>query len=127
MSHTTDVVIASAVRTPIGSFQGALASLGAPELGAIAIREAVRRAGAKSEQIERVIMGCVLSAGVGQAPARQATIKASASAVFDHRLTQPELDSWGAGPRVDADGQPVNVDATTKRRSGGSVSRRPRI
>jgi acetyl-CoA C-acetyltransferase len=76
MSHTTDVVIASAVRTPIGSFQGALASLGAPELGAIAIREAVRRAGAKSEQIERVIMGCVLSAGVGQAPARQATIKA---------------------------------------------------
>ena len=76
MSHPTDVVIASAVRTPIGSFQGALASLSAPELGAIAIREAVRRAGAKSEQIERVIMGCVLSAGVGQAPARQATIKA---------------------------------------------------
>jgi acetyl-CoA C-acetyltransferase len=58
------------------SFQGSLASLSSPELGAIAIREAVRRAGAKSEQIERVIMGCVLSAGVGQAPARQATIKA---------------------------------------------------
>lgn len=76
MSQPTDVVIASAVRTPIGSFQGGLAQLSAPELGAIAIREAVRRAGAKSEQVERVIMGCVLSAGVGQAPARQATIKA---------------------------------------------------
>ncbi|HME72222.1 MAG TPA: acetyl-CoA C-acetyltransferase [Myxococcota bacterium] len=76
MSQPTDVVIASAVRTPIGSFQGGLASLSSPELGAIAIREAVRRAGAKPEQIERVIMGCVLSAGVGQAPARQATIKA---------------------------------------------------
>jgi len=76
MSQPTDVVIASAVRTPIGSFQGGLASLSSPALGAIAIREAVRRAGAKPEQIERVIMGCVLSAGVGQAPARQAAIHA---------------------------------------------------
>jgi acetyl-CoA C-acetyltransferase len=76
MSQPPDVVIASAVRTPIGSFQGSLASLSAPELGAIAIREAVRRAGATPGQVERVFMGCVLSAGVGQAPARQATIKA---------------------------------------------------
>jgi acetyl-CoA C-acetyltransferase len=76
MSQPTDVVIASAARTPIGSFQGGLASLSSPELGAIAIREAVRRAGAKPEQVERVIMGCVLSGGVGQAPARQATLKA---------------------------------------------------
>jgi acetyl-CoA C-acetyltransferase len=76
MSQPTDVVIASAVRTPIGSFQGTLAPLSSPELGAIAIREAVRRAGVKSEQVDRVIMGCVLSAGVGQAPARQAAIKA---------------------------------------------------
>jgi acetyl-CoA C-acetyltransferase len=76
MSQPTDVVIASAVRTPIGSFQGGLASLSAPALGAIAIREAVRRAGATPEQIERAIMGCVLSAGVGQAPARQAAIHA---------------------------------------------------
>jgi acetyl-CoA C-acetyltransferase len=71
-----DVVIAGAARTPVGSFQGTLASLSAPELGAIAIREAVKRAGATAEQVERVIMGCVLSGGVGQAPARQATIKA---------------------------------------------------
>jgi acetyl-CoA C-acetyltransferase len=73
---STDVVIAGAARTPIGSFQGALGSLPAPELGAVAIREAVRRAGVKPELVERVIMGCVLSGGVGQAPARQATIKA---------------------------------------------------
>jgi len=73
---STDVVIAGAARTPIGSFQGALGSLPAPELGAVAIREAVKRAGVKPELVERVIMGCVLSGGVGQAPARQASIKA---------------------------------------------------
>jgi len=72
----TDVVIASAARTPIGSFQGALSSLPAPELGAAAIREAVKRAGLRPEQVERVFMGNVLSGGIGQAPARQATIKA---------------------------------------------------
>ena len=71
-----DVVIASAARTPIGSFQGALSSLSASDLGAVAIREAVKRAGAQPEQIERAIIGNVLSAGMGQAPARQAVIKA---------------------------------------------------
>jgi len=71
-----EVVIASAVRTPIGSLQGAFASLSAPELGAVAVKEAVRRAGAQPEQIERAILGCVLTGGIGQAPARQAVIKA---------------------------------------------------
>jgi acetyl-CoA C-acetyltransferase len=71
-----DVVIASAVRTPIGCFQGAFASLSASDLGAVAVREAVKRAGARPEQVERVILGNVLSAGMGQAPARQAVIKA---------------------------------------------------
>ncbi len=71
-----DVVIASAVRTPIGSFQGAFAPLSASDLGALAVKEAVRRAGARPEQIERVYMGCVLPAGMGQAPARQCVIKA---------------------------------------------------
>jgi acetyl-CoA C-acetyltransferase len=70
------VVICSAARTPIGAFQGALAALAAPELGAIALREAVARSGARPEQIERVYMGNVLSAALGQAPARQAVIKA---------------------------------------------------
>lgn len=69
-------VIVSAARTPIGRFLGGLASLTAPELGAIAIREAVKRAGIDPAQIGEVIMGNVLQGGVGQAPARQAMIKA---------------------------------------------------
>lgn len=66
--------ILSAARTPIGAFQGALADISAPKLGSIAIREAVRRAGIEAEQVSEVIMGNVLTAGVGQAPARQASI-----------------------------------------------------
>jgi len=71
-----EVVIASATRTPIGCFQGALASFSASDLGALVAREAVRRAGATPEDVDSVIMGNVLSAGVGQAPARQCVIKA---------------------------------------------------
>jgi acetyl-CoA C-acetyltransferase len=74
-----DVVISSAVRTPIGSFQGALAALSAGDLGALVVREAARRGGADPGEVERVIMGCVLPAGMGQAPARQAVIKAGLS------------------------------------------------
>ncbi|MDX9730467.1 MAG: thiolase family protein [Bdellovibrionales bacterium] len=70
------VYIASAARTPVGSFQGSLSELPAPRLGAIAIKEAVARAGIKAESIDEVIMGEVLTAGVGQAPARQAVIYA---------------------------------------------------
>ncbi len=69
-------VILSAARTPIGSFMGALSAKTAPELGAIAIKEAVKRAGVNSENIQEVIFGNVLTAGVGQAPARQAAIYA---------------------------------------------------
>ncbi|MBI3189200.1 MAG: thiolase family protein [Ignavibacteriales bacterium] len=69
-----EVVIVSACRTPIGSFGGALNNLTASKLGAIVIEEALKRAGVKKEIVNEVIMGCVLPAGVGQAPARQATI-----------------------------------------------------
>jgi acetyl-CoA C-acetyltransferase len=72
-------VIVSAVRTPVGSFQGSLASLRAPELGAIAIKEAIRRAGLDQDQVDEVIMGNVLAAGIGQNPARQACILAGLS------------------------------------------------
>jgi len=68
-------VIVSAARTPIGKFLGGLSSLSAPELGGIAIREAVRRAGVSPDDIEEVIMGNVLQGGVGQAPARQAALR----------------------------------------------------
>src|SRR5687767_4007458 len=71
-----EVVIVGAARTPIGAFQGALAGLTAPELGAAAIRAAMERAGADPARVDEVIMGCVLQAGVGQAPARQALLRA---------------------------------------------------
>jgi acetyl-CoA C-acetyltransferase len=74
--NTREVIIAGACRTPVGAFQGALAALSAPELGALVVKEAVRRAGLDVKKIDEVIMGCVLPAGVGQAPARQAAIKA---------------------------------------------------
>jgi acetyl-CoA C-acetyltransferase len=70
------VVIVSAARTPVGSFNGALSSLPAHELGAIAIRAAVERAGVSAADIEEVVMGQVLQAGAGQGPARQASVKA---------------------------------------------------
>lgn len=71
-----DIVIASAVRTPIGKFQGGLSSFSAPELGAMAIRASLDRASISPEEVDEVIMGIVLSAGVGQAPARQAALQA---------------------------------------------------
>jgi len=74
MSLPRNVVITSAVRTPIGSFNGALAPLKAPQLGSIVIQEALKRSQLKPEQVHQVIMGNVLTAGVGQAPARQAAI-----------------------------------------------------
>jgi acetyl-CoA C-acetyltransferase len=87
------VVIASFARTPIGAFQGALAGARATELGAAAVREAIRRSGAAPETVERIYMGCVLSAGLGQAPARQAALGA---------------------------GLPVSVEATTVNKMCGS-------
>lgn len=71
-----DVVIVSAARTPIGSFGGALSTVSAPQLGAVAIKAALSRAGVEGADVDEVLMGCVLPAGVGQAPARQAAMAA---------------------------------------------------
>lgn len=71
-----EVVLCGAARTPIGSFGGELAAKTAPELGAVAIKEALLRAGVEGRDVGEVIMGCVLQAGIGQAPARQAAIRA---------------------------------------------------
>ncbi|HEX9184207.1 MAG TPA: acetyl-CoA C-acetyltransferase [Burkholderiales bacterium] len=76
MAHADPVVIVSAARTPMGGFQGELKGFAAPELGAAAIRAAVERAKLKPEDVQEVIMGCVLPAGQGQAPARQASLGA---------------------------------------------------
>jgi len=70
------IVIVGAARTPIGGFQGDFASLSANELGAVAIKAAIERAGIEAAAVEQAIMGCVLPAGQGQAPARQAALKA---------------------------------------------------
>lgn len=69
-----EAVIVSAARTPVGKFQGSLSSFTAPKLGALAVREAVRRAGIDAAQVDECIMGSVLQAGLGQNPARQAAI-----------------------------------------------------
>src|SRR5580698_29475 len=73
---TDPVVIVSAARTPLGGFQGILSSLIAPQLGAAAIAAALERAGIENSRVDEVIMGCVLPAGLGQAPARQAALGA---------------------------------------------------
>src|SRR5271170_4338606 len=70
-----DVVIVSAVRTPVGKFQGAFADLTAVQLGAVAVREAVKRAGIRPGTVDECLMGCVLPAGLGQNPARQAALQ----------------------------------------------------
>src|SRR6202011_6214178 len=73
-------VILSAVRTPIGKFQGGLAGFSAPELGGKAVAEAIRRAGLKSDQVDEAILGNVVQAGLGQNPARQAALKGGCDA-----------------------------------------------
>ena len=76
MADKKQAVIISAARTPTGKFQGLLKGFSAPELGSIVIKEAVKRAGIDGAEVNEVIMGCVVQAGIGQAPARQAALKA---------------------------------------------------
>src|SRR5712671_4222489 len=79
MAAFDDVVIISGCRTAVGKFQGSLSDLNAPQLGAVVVREAVKRAGLNSDQVDECIMGNVLPAGLGQNPARQAAIFAGLS------------------------------------------------
>jgi len=76
MPELNEAVILSAARTPVGKFLGSLKGFKATELGAIAVRESVKRAGIKPEDVDEVIMGCVIQAGLGQNPARQAALNA---------------------------------------------------
>ena len=75
MPELNEAVIISAARTPVGKFLGSLKGFSAPELGAIVVRESVKRAGINPEDVDEVIMGCVIQAGLGQNPARQAALK----------------------------------------------------
>src|ERR1051325_9983887 len=74
MSELNEPVIISATRTPVGKFLGSLKGFTAPQLGAIVVRESVKRAGVNPEDVDEVIMGCVIQAGLGQNPARQAAL-----------------------------------------------------
>ncbi len=74
--HTNELVIIEGARTPMGSFQGSLSTVTAPQLGATAIKEAIKRSKVSQDDIDEVIMGCVLSAGLKQGPARQAALLA---------------------------------------------------
>jgi len=76
MSASDPIVIASYARTPMGAFQGSLSSVKATALGSVAVKAALERAGVRADQIDQIIMGCVLPAGLGQAPARQAALGA---------------------------------------------------
>ena len=75
MSEVKEAVIIGAVRTPVGKFQGTLRNFSATDLGAMVVRESVKRAGVKPEDVDEVIMGCVIQAGLGQNPARQAALR----------------------------------------------------
>src|SRR5689334_3208278 len=74
-----EIVIVAAARTPVGKFQGALSSLSAIELGSVVVRETVKRAAIDTASVDECIMGCVLPAGLGQNPARQAALRGGLS------------------------------------------------
>jgi acetyl-CoA C-acetyltransferase len=98
-----DVVILGAARTPIGKFQGGLSSIPAPQLGALAIRAALERAGIGADLVDEAIMGNVVSAGLGQAPARQAALAGglpeSASATTVNKVCAASLEAINMGAR----------------------------
>jgi acetyl-CoA C-acetyltransferase len=91
------VVIVSFARTPMGGFQGALGGVKATELGATAVKAAIERAGVSGDLVEQIIMGCVLPAGLGQAPARQAAIGAGLPQVGRGHHGQQDVRQRHAG------------------------------
>ncbi|MGH9880079.1 MAG: acetyl-CoA C-acetyltransferase [Pyrinomonadaceae bacterium] len=97
MPEIREAVIISAVRTPVGKFLGSLKSFAATELGAIVVRESIKRAGVEPADVDEVIMGCVIQAGLGQNPARQAAIRgglpATVSAVTVNKVCGSGLKS----------------------------------
>src|SRR2546428_13227975 len=105
MSDSKTPVILSAVRTPIGKYLGGLSALPAPRLGALVIREAVRRAGIEDGAGEEGIMGNVLQGGVGQAPGRQAAIPAGLPGTNPARTVTKELVSGCMGLILEAHAQ----------------------
>ena len=81
---TDPIVITGIARTPMGAFKGAFADVAAPDLGAVAIKAAMSEANVAADAVEQVVMGCVLPAGQGQAPARQAALGADLPKAAHH-------------------------------------------
>ena len=110
MALLEDVVIVSAVRTPIGKFQGSLSDLKATQLGAIAVREAVKRAGVDPAKVDECIMGNVVSAGLGQNPARQAALggglDSGVAAMTINKVCGSGLKAVGLGQQAIQTGNP---------------------
>src|ERR1700678_1326394 len=100
MAAFDDVVIISGCRTAVGKFQGALSDLSAPQLGAVVVREAVKRAGLSSDQVDECILGNVLPAGLGQNPARQALagggLAYSTGAMQNQKVCGRRVESCGS-------------------------------
>src|SRR5215467_5655134 len=103
-----DVVVVAGARTPVGSFQGSLASLSAPKLGAVAVKAALERGRVPADAVGEVYLGCVLPAGIGQAPARQAAIAAgippAVGAVTINKVCGSGLKAVGFGANAIAAG-----------------------
>ncbi|WP_180900723.1 acetyl-CoA C-acyltransferase [Martelella soudanensis] len=114
------IAILSAARTPIGSFQGALSGESATALGAAAIREATRRAGIATEEVEEAYMGCVLPAGLGQAPARQAALGAGLPLSVPSTTVSKVCGSGMKAIMLAADG--IKAGSTTIAVAGGMES-----
>src|SRR3546814_16726904 len=116
----TDVVIAGAARTPVGSFNGSLSSLAAAKRGALAIKEALKRAKVEAAEVDEAILGQILTAGQGQNPARQAAVEAG----IPYERTAHQINQLcGSGLRALAIGsQPVRAGDTRNVACGGKES-----
>ena len=117
---SNEVVIVSAKRTPIGAFQGALAPLSAVQLGGVAAKAAIQSAGIGPAELEEVILGCVLPAGLGQAPARQAAIAAGVPVSVARHHGQQDV-------RLGTQGRDARRGADPRRLRAGRARRRTRI
>ena len=124
MAFIDDVVIVSAVRTPVGKFQGSLSDFTAPQLGAIVVREAVKRAGIDPNTVDECIMGNVVSAGLGQNPARQAALGGGLSDWCQRDDHQQGLRFGTEGGRAGTAGDPDRQLACRCRRRHGEHDQR---
>src|SRR5437660_10417958 len=115
-------VLVGAARTPTGRFLGNLASFSAPQLGAIAIKEAVRRSGIDPNAIDEVIMGNVVSAGIGQAPARQAAVRSGLSVDIPAVTINKVCGSGLKAVMIDA--QAIRAGDAAALLAGGSTCKR---